>query len=426
MSRIGRIRRGGSNVAIDSQSTADLRLARDGGSPARTRPERPMFPGGMEVGDEELQALERVIRSRNLFRYYGVGDGPAEVASFEAEFADHLGAAHALAVNAGSSALICGLIGSGVGPGDEVIVPAYTWNATPNAVIAAGAVPVLAEVDDSLTIDPADVERKITARTKALLPVYMRGSTGDLRALQELARRHGLALIEDACQAAGASFEGRPLGTFGDAGAFSLQFNKIITTGEGGVMVTNRRDVYELAIEVHDCAGPVRQGGDPPRFPGWNFRASELTGAVARVQLRRLDGLLERMRANHARLAGAVAELPGLTLRRSNDASGDAGMTLIAFAETPALAADAVGALQAEGVPALQIYDPGFVDLHVYPFWRPVLERIAAAGLPAPDCPRTLDLLGRAVHVDVPPQLDDEDLGEYELAFRKVALGVLA
>jgi dTDP-4-amino-4,6-dideoxygalactose transaminase len=254
----------------------------------------------------------------------------------------------------------------------------------------------------------------------------MRGAAGDLRALAEIARRHGLALVEDACQAAGASFEGRPLGTFGDAGAFSLQFNKVITTGEGGVMVTNRRDVYELAIEVHDCAGPVRQGGDPPRFPGWNFRASELLGAVARVQLTRLDGLLERMRASHARLAAAVAELPGLTLRRSNDAAGDAGMTLIAFAETPALAADAVGALLAEGVPAMQIYDPGFVDLHVYPFWRPVLERIAAAGLPAPDCPRTLDLLGRAVHVDVPPQLDEEDLAEYELALRKVAHGVLA
>jgi dTDP-4-amino-4,6-dideoxygalactose transaminase len=411
-------------VAIGS--TEDMRLARDGGPAARTRAERPMFPGGMEVGHEELRALERVIRSRNLFRYYGVGDGPAEVTSFETEFAAHMGAAHALAVNAGSSALICGLIGSGVGPGDEVIVPAYTWNATPNAVIAAGAVPVLAEVDDSLTIDPADVERKITPRTKAIVPVYMRGAVGDLGALTGIAQRHGLAVVEDACQAAGATFEGRPVGTFGDAGAFSLQFNKIITTGEGGVMITNRRDVYELAIEVHDCAGPVRQGGDPPRFPGWNFRASELLGAVARVQLTRLDGLLERMRANHARLAAAVAELPGLTLRRSNDPAGDAGMAMIAFAETPALAAGAVRALQAEGVPAMLIYDPGFVDLHVYPYWRPVLERIAAAGLPAPDCPRTLDLTGRAVHVDVPPQLDDDDLAEYELALRKVALGVLA
>ena len=413
-------------MAIDSQRTEpDLRLARDGGSPARTGPERPMFPGGMEVGDEELHALERVIRSRNLFRYYGVGDGPNEVASFERELAEHLGAGHALCVNAGSSALICGLIGSGVGRGDEVIIPAYTWNATANAVLATGALPVLAEVDDSLTLDPADVERRITPRTRALLPVHMRGNAANMRALVEIAERHGLALVEDVCQAAGASFEGRRLGTFGDAGAFSLQFNKIITTGEGGAMITSRRDLYELAIEVHDCAGPVRHGSDLPRFPGWNFRASELTGAVARVQLTRLDGLLERMRAHHARLAAAVAQLPGLTLRRSNDAAGDAGIALIAYAESAALAAEAAAALQAEGVPAVLMYSPEVVDLHFYPFWRPVLDAIAAAGMPAPDCPRTLDLVGRAVHVDVAPQLDDRDLDELELALRKVALGVL-
>jgi len=191
-------------------------------------------------------------------------------------------------------------------------------------------------------------------------------------------------------------------------------------------MITNRADLFETAVEVHDCAGPVRQGGRPPKFPGWNFRASELTGAVARVQLRRLDGLLERMRANHARLAAAVAQLPGLTLRRSNDAAGDAGIALIAYAENAERAAEAAEALRAEGVPAVQMYSPDVVDMHFYPFWRPVLDALAAAGLSAPDCPRTLDLVGRAVHVDVPPQLDARDLEEYELALRKVALGVLA
>ncbi|TML88469.1 MAG: DegT/DnrJ/EryC1/StrS family aminotransferase [Actinobacteria bacterium] len=408
-------------MAIDSE----LRLAREGGTPARTGPERPMFPGGMEVGDEELAALERVIRSRNLFRYYGVGDGPQEVSAFEEELAAFMGSAHALCVNAGSSALICGLIGAGVGRGDEVIVPAYTWNATANAVLATGALPVLADVDDSLTIDPEDVERKLTPRTRALLSVHMRGNAANMRPLVDLASERGLALVEDVCQAAGASFEGRRLGTFGDVGAFSLQFNKIITTGEGGAMITDRRDVYETAIEVHDCAGPVRFGGQPPSFPGWNFRASELTGAVARVQLTRLDGLLERMRANHARLAAAVEQLPGLTLRRSNDVAGDAGVALIAYAETAALAADAADALRAEGVPAVQMYSPDVVDMHFYPFWRPVLDALTAAGMPAPECPRTLDLVGRAVHVDVPPQLDERDVEEYELALRKVALGVL-
>ena len=385
-----------------------------------------MFPGGMELGEEEVAAVTRVIRSKNVFRYYGVGDGPQEVATFEREFAVHLGAKHALCVNAGSSALICGLIGAGVGPSDEVIVPAYTWNATANAVLATGAVPVLAEIDDSLTLDPDDVAAKITPKTRALLPVHMRGAPADMAALGAIAREHALVLVEDVCQAAGATFRGQRLGTFGDAGAFSLQFNKIITTGEGGVLSTDREDVYDLAIDVHDCAGSVRRGIGLPQFPGFNFRASELQGAVARVQLGRLDGLLERMRANQAWLEERVAELPGLTLRRRTDDDGDAGICLVAFAETRELAADAVDALKAEGVGAMLVYSPELVDLHVYPYWKPVLDAIERAGNPAPDCRRTLDLVGRAIHIDLSPLCEEHDLEELALAFAKVASAVLA
>ena len=306
-----------------------------------------MYPGGMEIGTEELEAATRVITSKNLFRYYGVGETPHEVEDFEREFAAHVGARRALCVNAGSAALICGLIGAGIGPGDEVIIPAYTWNATANAVLATGAMPVLAEVDQSLTLDPEDVIRKLTPRTRALLPVHMRGAPADMDSLCAIAKEHDLVIVEDVCQAAGASFRGRRLGTFGDAGAFSLQFNKIITTGEGGVMVTDRDDLYELAVDVHDCAGSVRRGTGLPRFPGWNFRASELQGAIARVQLTRLDGLLERMRENHAELSERVGALPGLSLRRPTDDGGDAGVCLIAFTPTAAQAADAVAALLA-------------------------------------------------------------------------------
>ena len=416
MSRIGHV----------AETRTDLRLARDGGTPARSRPELPMFPGGMELGDEEAEAAARVIRSHNVFRYYGVGAGPHEAEELEREFAAHLGSKHALCVNAGSSALICGLIGACVQPGDEVIVPAYTWNATANAVVAARGVPVLAEVDDSLTLDPADVRRKITPRTKALLPVHMRGAPADMDALTAIASDHGLVLIEDVCQAAGASYRGRRLGTFGDAGAFSLQFNKIITTGEGGVMITDREDLYDLAIDVHDCAGSVRRGVGLPRFAGWNFRASEIQAAVARVQLTRLDGLLEKMRSNQAYLAERVGALPGLTLRRANDEGGDAGICLIAFAEAAGPAAEAVDALTAEGVEAMRIYDPEFPDLHVYPFWQPIFEALAEAGLPAPECPQTLALLERSIHIDVSPLCDEHDLDEIAFAFEKVARVILA
>ncbi len=385
-----------------------------------------MFPGGMELDEQEVEAVARVIRSKNVFRYYGVGDGPHEVEDFEHEFSAHFGSRHALCVNAGSSALVCGLIGAGIQRGDEVVIPAYTWNATANSVIAAGGIPVLAEVDESLTLDPEDVLRKLSPRTRAILPVHMRGAPANMDALTSIAREHGLVLVEDVCQAAGATFHGRRLGTFGDAGAFSLQFNKIITTGEGGVMITDREDVYELAIDVHDCAGSVRRGAGLPKFPGWNFRASELQGAVARVQLTRLDGLLERMRANQAWLAERVSELPGLTLRHSNDDDGDAGICLVTYARDAALANRAVEALKAEGVEAMVIYSPDVVDLHVYPYWQPILDAISEAGGPAPDCPRTLDLTGRAIHIDVSPLNGAADLEEIALAFTKVASSILS
>ena len=413
-------------MTTPTRTENDLILARDGGTPARTRPEEPMFPGGMEVGREEIEALTRVIESKNVFRYYGVGDGPDEVLSFEREFAEHMGARHALCVNAGSSALICALIGAGIGEGDEVIVPAYTWNATPNAVLASRALPVLAEVDESLTLDPADVERRITPRTRAILPVHMRGAPAAMAELTAIAKQHDLVLIEDVCQAAGATYRGRRLGTFGDAGAFSLQFNKIITTGEGGVLITDRADLLDVALDVHDCANSVRRGTGLPKFAGYNFRASELTGAMARVQLGRLDGLLERMRANHARLTAEIAGLPGLTLRRANDEDGDAGIALIAFADSPAKAAEGASALNAEGVLAMQIYSPAMPDLHIYPYWAPVLAALEAAGAERPDCTRTLDLVERAIHVDVSPLCEEQDLDEIAFAFEKVAKQVLA
>ncbi len=413
-------------MTAPTRTKSELTLARDGGTPARTRSEAPMFPGGMEVGSEELEALARVIESKNLFRYYGVGEGPDEVLSFEREFAERMGSKHALCMNAGSSALICALIGAGVGEGDEVIVPAYTWNATPNAVLASRALPVLAEVDESLTLDPADVERRITPRTRAILPVHMRGAPAPMDELVAIAKKHDLVLIEDVCQAAGATYRGRRLGTFGDAGAFSLQFNKIITTGEGGVLITDRDDLLDLALDVHDCANSVRRGVGLPKFAGYNFRASELTGAMARVQLTRLDGLLERMRANHARLSTKISGLPGLTLRRANDEDGDAGIALIAFADDAKRAAEAVAALNAEGVPAMQIYSPATPDLHVYPFWAPVLAALELAGAARPDCPRTLELLERTIHVDVSPLCEEQDLEEIAFAFEKVAKQVLA
>jgi dTDP-4-amino-4,6-dideoxygalactose transaminase len=169
----------------------------------------------------------------------------------------------------------------------------------------------------------------------------------------------------------------------------------------------------------------VRRGTGLPRFPGWNFRASEIQAAVARVQLTRLDGLLERMRANHAYLSERISGLPGLTLRRANDDGGDAGICLIAFAENAHLAADAVAALRLEGVEAMRLYDPAVPDLHVYPYWRPIFEALAEAGRPAPECPDTLAVLERSIHIDVSPLCAEHDLDEFAFAFEKVARVIL-
>jgi 8-amino-3,8-dideoxy-alpha-D-manno-octulosonate transaminase len=236
-------------------------LAIEGGKPTKERPDPPMYPGGMLIGEEEEQAVLEVLRAKRLFRYYGPEPGPSKVEELEKAFAEHAGTRYALAVTSGTAALICGLQGIGVGPGDEVIVPAYTWIASPGSVVAVGAVPVVAEVDESLTLDPADVERKITPYTKAIMPVHMRGTPSRMDALMDVARRHGLKVIEDAAQADGASYKGRRLGSIGDVGCFSLQFNKILTSGEGGMVITNDEQVWKRALMFHDVVGPVAAPG---------------------------------------------------------------------------------------------------------------------------------------------------------------------
>ncbi len=285
------------------------RLAIDGGQPARRRPDPPMYPGGNLIGDEEEQAVLEVLRSKRLFRYYGPQPGPSRVAQLEAAFAAHMGAQKAIAVSSGTAALMCGLAGIGVGPGDEVIVPAYTWIASASAVVMMGGIPILAEVDDTLTLNPADVERKVTPRTKAIMPVHMRGAPARLDELLALARARGLRVIEDAAQADGGGYRGQRLGTLGDVGCFSLQFNKIITCGEGGMIITSDAEIHKRAVIFHDTIGGLRNNvPDDEILMGMNFRMPELTAAVALVQLGRLDGLIDEMLTRKHALKAGIAD----------------------------------------------------------------------------------------------------------------------
>src|SRR5262245_38337410 len=212
-------------------------LAIEGGSPVRTTPLPLEFPGVHHMNEEEEQAALRVIRSHSLFRYYGV-DLQGEVEAFESEIKQFLGISHALAVTSGTGALHVALSALGVGPGQEVIVPAYLWVSVVAAVVNLGAIPVLADIDDSFTLSPIDLQRRITPRTTGIIAVHMSGAPADAPALRKIASKHGLFMLEDCAQCAGGSIDGQKVGTFGDLAIFSFQMNKNMSSGDGGCLVT--------------------------------------------------------------------------------------------------------------------------------------------------------------------------------------------
>jgi dTDP-4-amino-4,6-dideoxygalactose transaminase len=425
-----------------AQATQATKLAIDGGTPAITAPLPPMYPGGMRIDHQEEEAALRVLRSKRLFRYYGPTDEPSRVSELEDAFAKVIGVKHAAAVSSGSASLMCALAGLGVGPGDEAIVPAYTWIATASAVVALGAVPILAEVDESLTLDPADVERKITRHTKAIIPVHMRGAPSQMDALLAIAQRHDLKVLEDVAQADGGSYHGRRLGSIGDVGAFSLQFNKIITCGEGGMVTTDDDAIHARVLMYNDVAGGLRNHiPEAEILPGINFRMSELQGAVALVQLGRLDDLLATMRRNKARIEDGITDVArrkGVSFRRLNDPAGDAAVALIMFVPTAERADYVNRALEAEGVDSFVLYRPDQVDYHVYAHWAPILNKRTWSANGGPwrwhegeidygrdACPRTLDLTSRAINLNVSPELTDQNMTELVEAVNKVLSAAL-
>lgn len=407
----------------------DDELAINGGIPAKQHPAPPMFPGGNLIDQEEEAQVLEVLRNKRLFRYYGPIEGPSKVDQLEEEFATFMGTRHAQAVTSGTAALICGLHGLGIGPGDEVIVPAYTWIASAASVLEVGGVPVVAEVDDSLTLDPQDVEAKITPYTKAIMPVHMRGTPSQMDPLLAIARKHGLKVIEDSAQADGGSYKGHRLGSIGDVGCFSLQFNKIITAGEGGMMITNDEQVWKRAVMFHDVVGGMRNQFKMDEILwGINFRMPELLGAVMLVQLRRLEGLLTNMRERKRMLASGikdVAQKKGICLQRVPDPEGDASVAFIFFMDNPTQAEQVCKALKAENIDAGVLYRPDHMDYHIYAHWLPIIEQRTWTPDGGPwkwakreisyrkdMCPRSLDLLGRAVHLNVNPLESNSDMEE--------------
>src|SRR5262245_33343489 len=240
-------------VSTAASQAAEERLAVSGGSPVRTKPLRASYWGTQYYDDKEEQQLMDVLSARQPFRCYGPGgEPPAKVATFEKEFAARMQVQYALAVTSGTAALQCAVAALQIGPGDEVILPAWTWHSCYNAIVLAGALPVFAEIDESFNIDPADIESKITPQTKAIMAVHLLGNPCDMDRIMPIARKHKCRVIEDCAQSVGASYKDRPVGSIADISIYSLQINKTITSGEGGAVVTNDPVLFERASRFHD------------------------------------------------------------------------------------------------------------------------------------------------------------------------------
>lgn len=381
------------------------------------------YPGAYWLDAREDRAVLDVLHRRSLFRYYGLKK-PKYAAALEQTARKFYGVKYALGVNSGTGALCTAITALNLGPGDEVIVPAFFWVATVGAVVQANAIPVLCEVDDSFTMDPQDLARKITPRTKLIVPVHIAGAPCDMAAIMAVAKRHRLPVLEDCAQANGGSFRGRKLGSFGNLGMFSLQWNKNATAGEGGLLVTNDPKLYERCVAAHDLGIPWVNGAPCETGPqsltwGSGRRLSELTGAVGSIQLKKLPQILQHLRASKRRIKACLAGTPGLSFRRLHDPAGDTGPFLILLLENGAKAKQVAARMQAAGLEtAVRLAEYG---LHIYSNVPQLAGKVplSPAGNPwnLPQnqasvyeyakgaCPRSDALFERAILLPIPSRL---------------------
>lgn len=342
------------------------------------------MPGYELIGPEERQAiLEWFDASNGVMFAHGFGprrNGVFKVREFEREIARTVGVAHAQVVSSGTAALLAALRALGVGPGDEVITQSFTFVATVEAILEAGATPVIVELDRSLNMHPEHLRKAITPKTKVIIPVHMAGAAADMDPILRIAEEHRLAVLEDAAQGFGGSYKGRALGTLGDVGIYSFDFAKNITTGEGGAVVTNDPALYERARAYHDHGHEynptVPRGKDTRSRAGFNFRMTEMQAAVGLAQLKKLPVILERQRANKAALKRGLAGC-GLEFRLLHDEAGDVADTLIVFLPTESQARRCAEELGVRNLGTKNL--PDALDWHFAGTWRHMMGSFACA-----------------------------------------------
>ncbi len=320
------------------------------------------MPGFELFGEEERKEVNEVLETGILMRYGfdAQRKGKWKAKELEQALCERLPVQYTQLTSSGTSALSTAMAALGIGAGDEVIMPTFTFVASFESVFSAGAIPVLVDIDDTLTLDPAAVEDAITPKTKAVMPVHMCGAMADLDALKAICEKHNLILLEDACQSFGGSYKGKALGTIGDAGTFSFDFVKTITCAEGGAIVTNNKDVYikcdAFSDHGHDHLG-VDRGADLHPYIGYNYRISELHAAVGLAQLRKLDRFLEIQRNTKKIFKDALAAIPEVSFRRLPDPEGDTATFLGFFLPDEETARKASAQLKAAGIVNFYYYD---------------------------------------------------------------------
>ncbi len=415
---------------------AASQLAVEGGAPVRSRPLRADYWGPQYYDAKERQELNDVLETGRPFRWYGRGsEPPMKVATFEKEFAARMQTRYALAVTSGTAALHCAMAALQIGPGDEVILPAWTWHSCYDAVVHAGALPVFAEIDESFNLDPADIASRITPQTKVIMVVHLQGNPADLDRILPIARQHNLKVLEDCAQSVGASYKGRPLGSIGDLAIYSLQLNKTITAGEGGAVTTSDPVLFERAARFHDL-GYLRDVhervvGKPKLdvFAGTNFRMNEFSGGVLLAQLRKLDLIVAAVRANARRVYEGVRDLPGIRFRQLPDPEGELGAAVFIDLGTKQRCDRFMAAMRAEGVP---VGRPGgsvilptlpyiIAKVTVHPAWPSFTSARGRALKYGPEtCPRTRDILSRFAGPNLDPKYTERDTADIVAAIRKV------
>ncbi|MGL4359754.1 MAG: DegT/DnrJ/EryC1/StrS family aminotransferase [Sediminibacterium sp.] len=319
------------------------------------------MPGFELFGVEERKEVNDVLETGILMRYGydGPRKGIWKAVELEEAIKKTFGCNYAQLTSSGTAALTTAMAALGIGSGDEVIMPSFTFVASFEAVLSVGAIPVLVDIDETLTLNPAAVRAAITPKTKCVMPVHMCGSMADLDALQAICIEHKLILLEDACQSIGGTYKGKALGTIGDAGTFSFDFVKMITCAEGGVVMTNNKDIYikcdGYTDHGHDHLG-VDRGADLHPFIGYNYRISELHAAVGLAQIRKLDTFLALQKKNNKALRAYLETIPEISFRVVPEGGDDSCSFLSWFLPTAALTQAVINALKAEGILAGNFY----------------------------------------------------------------------